>query len=87
MLSSAQLAALAEAAGDHGAPVLELTSRGNVQLRSVRDANAVGALLSEAGLLPSPSHERVRNIVASRYRDGPAISRTHARWFPRLTAG
>lgn len=65
MLSSAQLAALAEAAGDHGAPILELTSRGNVQLRSVRDANAVGALLSEAGLLPSPRHERVRNIVAS----------------------
>lgn len=65
MVTSAQLAALAEAAGDYGAPVLELTSRGNVQLRSIRDADAVGTLLSEAGLLPSPSHERVRNIVAS----------------------
>ncbi|ORA58164.1 precorrin-3B synthase [Mycobacteroides franklinii] len=65
MLTSAQLAALAEAAGEYGAPVLELTSRGNVQLRSIRDADAVGALLSQADLLPSPSHERVRNIVAS----------------------
>ncbi|GAB5901953.1 precorrin-3B synthase [Mycobacteroides chelonae] len=65
MLSSAQLAALATAAGSHGAPVLELTSRGNIQLRSIRDADAVGTLLSDAGLLPSPSHERVRNIVAS----------------------
>ncbi|TDZ79911.1 Sulfite reductase [Mycobacteroides salmoniphilum] len=65
MVTSAQLAALAEAAGDYGAPVLELTSRGNVQLRSIRDADAVGTLLSQAGLLPSPSHERVRNIVAS----------------------
>ncbi|MGL5444141.1 MAG: precorrin-3B synthase [[Mycobacterium] stephanolepidis] len=65
MLSSTQLAALAAAAGSHGAPVVELTSRGNVQLRSIRDADAVGTLLSDAGLLPSPSHERVRNIVAS----------------------
>ncbi|QCH23653.1 precorrin-3B synthase [Mycobacteroides salmoniphilum] len=65
MVTSAQLAALAQAAGDYGAPVLELTSRGNIQLRSIRDADAVGSLLSEAGLLPSPSHERVRNIVAS----------------------
>ncbi|WP_078281394.1 precorrin-3B synthase [Mycobacteroides franklinii] len=65
MLTSAQLAALAEAAGEYGAPAVELTSRGNVQLRSIRDADAVGALLSQADLLPSPSHERVRNIVAS----------------------
>lgn len=65
MVTSAQLSALAEAAGDYAAPVLELTSRGNVQLRSIRDAEAVGTLLSQAGLLPSPSHERVRNIVAS----------------------
>lgn len=64
MLSSEQLGALA-AATRHGAPVLELTSRGNVQLRSVTDADAVTALLVDAGLLPTATHDRVRNIVAS----------------------
>lgn len=50
---------------------IHLTSRANLQLRGVR-VNANGhvpdALLDDvvaAGLLPSPSHERVRNIVAS----------------------
>lgn len=65
MLTSGQLGALAEAAGDFGAPVLELTSRGNLQIRAIRDAEAVTGLLAAAGLLPSPSHERARNIVAS----------------------
>ncbi|MUM18794.1 precorrin-3B synthase [Mycobacterium sp. CBMA271] len=65
MLTSEQLAALAQAAGDHGAPVLELTSRGNLQIRGIRDADAVSGLLTAVGLLPSASHERARNIVAS----------------------
>ncbi|MGH3723410.1 MAG: precorrin-3B synthase [Mycobacterium sp.] len=65
MLTSEQLAALAEAARDYGAPVLELTSRGNLQIRAIRDPEAVAGLLSNAGLLPSASHERARNIVAS----------------------
>ncbi len=44
---------------------IELTSRGNVQLRRVGDAQALTARLESAGLLPSHTHERVRNIVAS----------------------
>lgn len=58
------LAGLAERLGD-GA--LELTSRGNVQLRGLpADSGAeLGAALREAGLLPSETHERVRNIIAS----------------------
>ncbi|XRQ09153.1 precorrin-3B synthase [Actinomadura welshii] len=64
-VSSAQLAVLGAAARDLGRDVIELTSRGNVQLRGVRDPERLAGRLAEAGLLPSSSHERVRNIVAS----------------------
>ncbi|MFC6012217.1 precorrin-3B synthase [Nocardia lasii] len=64
-LESAQLQVLADAARDLGNGNLELTSRGNIQLRQVRDASELALRLGEAGLLPSETHERVRNIVAS----------------------
>ncbi|WP_280263164.1 precorrin-3B synthase [Nocardia wallacei] len=60
-----QLRALAEAARELGNGDIELTSRGNVQLRRMHDADALAARLEAAGLLPSPTHERVRNIIAS----------------------
>ncbi|MCX4092825.1 precorrin-3B synthase [Nocardia sp. alder85J] len=60
-----QLQALAEAARALGNDAIELTSRGNVQLRQVHDAAALAERLAAAELLPSPTHERVRNIVAS----------------------
>ncbi|MFF3568805.1 precorrin-3B synthase [Nocardia jiangxiensis] len=60
-----QLLALAEAARDLGDGGIELTSRGNVQLRRIGDAEALAARLGSADLLPSRTHERVRNIVAS----------------------
>ncbi|MFI7002158.1 precorrin-3B synthase [Nocardia sp. NPDC050175] len=60
-----QLQVLAEAARELGDGNIELTSRGNVQLRQVRDAGALTGRLEAAGLLPSHTHERVRNIVAS----------------------
>lgn len=65
MITAAQLATLAEMAEQFASPAMELTSRGNVQLRAITDTDAVAAALTDAGLLPSPSHERVRNIVAS----------------------
>lgn len=65
MLSPGQLAALADAAAGFGGGTLELTARGNVQLRAVTDPDAVARAVAEAGLLPSPRHELVRNIVAS----------------------
>ncbi|AQT79809.1 precorrin-3B synthase [Mycolicibacterium litorale] len=65
MITAAQLQALAHAASEFGNDTLELTVRGNLQLRGVRDAPAVADAAQAAGLLPSPTHERVRNIVAS----------------------
>ncbi|HZU48516.1 MAG TPA: precorrin-3B synthase, partial [Mycobacterium sp.] len=41
------------------------TARGNVQIRGITDTAAVAQALAGAQLLPSATHERVRNIVAS----------------------
>src|SRR6185312_14094418 len=65
MITAAQLAALSAVATKAGAGTLELTARGNVQLRGLTDVTAVAEALAAAGLLPSTTHERVRNIVAS----------------------
>jgi precorrin-3B synthase len=65
VINAAQLQALAEVAEQFGAGTLELTGRGNLQVRGIGDPAAVAAAVAAAGLLPSPTHERVRNIVAS----------------------
>ncbi|MDX6739229.1 hypothetical protein [Actinocorallia sp. A-T 12471] len=66
-VTSAQLTALAAAARAFGTGELELTSRANIQIRGIDPARlpALTAHLTAAGLLPSPTHERVRNITAS----------------------
>ncbi|WP_372446534.1 precorrin-3B synthase [Streptomyces spirodelae] len=66
-LGTAQAAALRLAASRLGDGDLHLTSRGNVQLRGLRDDSGaeLARILDDAGLLPSAAHERVRNIVAS----------------------
>lgn len=67
VLTVRQAGALAEAARRLGDGELHLTSRGNVQLRGLADGCGpqLAESLDAAGLLPSPGHERVRNIVAS----------------------
>lgn len=65
MITPDELEALARAAAEHGSPAMELTSRGNIQIRGITDTGAVAEAIAAAGLLPSPTHERVRNIVAS----------------------
>lgn len=65
MLSGAALTALSQAATRFGSSDLELTSRGNLQIRGITDAGGVADAVADAGLLPSPTHERVRNIVVS----------------------
>lgn len=65
VLTSAQLQALAVLARDAGSGALELTSRGNVQIRGITDVALVADTVAAVGLLPSATHEKVRNIVAS----------------------
>jgi precorrin-3B synthase len=67
LASAGQLRALADAASEFGDGRLELTSRANVQLRALSepDVPALATRLADAGLLPSATHERVRNIMAS----------------------
>jgi len=65
MITARQLESLALAATQWASPAMELTSRGNVQIRAVADTAAVTDALSASKLLPSDTHERVRNIIAS----------------------
>ncbi|MGV9711329.1 precorrin-3B synthase [Gordonia sp. NPDC003424] len=60
-----QLEALAQAADSVGDGFLELTARGNLQLRGITDVEAVAAVVIDAGLAPSSAHDMVRNIEVS----------------------
>jgi precorrin-3B synthase len=65
--SAARLRALATLADRFGDECVDLTARGNVQLRGIR-AETAGELAEHAGaagLLPSRAHDRARNIGAS----------------------
>lgn len=64
-VSPAQLEALVAVADDYGDAHLELTSRGNLQLRGISDLQGAADLIVDAGLIPTPSHERVRNLQQS----------------------
>ncbi|MCG7630838.1 precorrin-3B synthase [Gordonia McavH-238-E] len=60
-----QLEVLARAAADHADGHLELTVRGNLQLRGITDVEAVAEAVVAAGLAPSSTHDKVRNIELS----------------------
>lgn len=65
--SAARLRALAAMATRFGDGCVDLTARGNVQLRGIRN-HAAGELARRAAsawFLPSPAHDRARNISAS----------------------
>jgi len=89
-LTAAQLRVLATAARELGDGHLELTSRGNLQLRGLPEGaeGSLGDRLADAGLLPSATHERVRNVLAStlsgRTDDGHLDVRP---WVSALDAG
>jgi precorrin-3B synthase len=90
LLTGAQLAVLATAARDLGDGALELTSRGNVQLRGLgtgADVDLAGRLAA-AGLLPSLAHDRVRNVLASTLSGRTAGGWADARaWAAEFDAG
>lgn len=65
MIHATQLAELVSVSSRFGSGTLELTARGNVQIRKITNTAALAAEVATAGLLPSATHERVRNIVAS----------------------
>ncbi|WP_436527326.1 precorrin-3B synthase [Actinoplanes sp. HUAS TT8] len=80
LLGGAQLRSLRELAEEFGDGRLELTSRANLQLRAL-PADRVETLagrLRAAGLLPSATHDSVRNIAA------PPLADDHLR---RLVEG
>ncbi|MGC4963538.1 precorrin-3B synthase [Gordonia sp. DT101] len=60
-----QLETLAQAAAAHGDGYLELTARANLQLRGLTDVDAVADAVIKAGLAPSSTHDKVRNIEVS----------------------
>lgn len=66
-ISAEQMGTLARMANELGNGILELTARGNIQVRGLdeNEASSAAALLRDAGLLPSDKHDRVRNIIAS----------------------
>ncbi|MFD6970540.1 cobalamin biosynthesis protein CobG, partial [Streptomyces sp. NPDC059949] len=78
---------LADAADRLGDGHLDLTSRGNVQLRGLGAScgGELAGLLADAGLLPAPTHERVRNVVCSPLTglDGRGLPDVSA-WVPEL---
>ncbi|MGW0465094.1 cobalamin biosynthesis protein CobG [Streptomyces sp. NPDC003027] len=67
LLTTRQVEVLATAAEVLGDGRVSVTSRGNVELRGLGESCGaeLAELLAPAGLLPSPTHERVRNVVAS----------------------
>lgn len=64
-ITPAQLQQLAHAAVGYGDAHLELTGRGNIQLRGVGDPAAVAQVVADIGLVPSAAHDRARNIEVS----------------------
>ncbi|MDX8053094.1 hypothetical protein SK571_27265 [Lentzea sp. BCCO 10_0798] len=72
-LSAAQWDAVRLAAAELGTGSIELTSRANLQIRGLADGVELGERMRAAGLLPSWSHERIRNIIAAPMDDNQAL--------------
>ncbi len=65
-LTAAELRALAETSAAFGSSALDLTARGNLQIRGITDAGAVAAALGEVGLLPSSPSDIVASPLSGR---------------------
>lgn len=58
-------AVLADLAQNFGDGDIHFTSRGNLQIRGIHDVGRFADAVEEAGMLPYPEHDRVRNILQS----------------------
>ena len=65
LITAPKLYILSNITNKLGSSVMELTSRGNIQIRAVVNIEAVIAYIKNISLLPSTTHDRSRNIVAS----------------------
>lgn len=67
LIEADQLTTIADLSRNFTDGTIEITSRANLQLRGIReqDLNSIVESISSAGLLPSPMHDRVRNIVTN----------------------
>jgi precorrin-3B synthase len=67
LIEANQLRTVANLSHNFADGTIEITSRANLQLRAIRnqDLSHIVESISLAGLLPSPHHDRVRNIVTS----------------------
>ncbi|WP_158742792.1 hypothetical protein [Acidisphaera sp. L21] len=64
-LPSAALRALASAVAEYGNGAVELTGRGNLQIRGIRNAPAFARAMVDAGLADAdPAREARRNVIA-----------------------
>src|SRR5271170_4755243 len=67
MIVPSQLVAIAGLSAAFSDGHVEITSRSNLQMRAIQDKNLnyLAQGLDSAGFLPSPRHDRVRNVVTS----------------------
>jgi precorrin-3B synthase len=67
LIEANQLTTIANLSRSLADGTIEITSRANLQLRAIRnqDLSHIVEGISSVGLLPSPQHDRVRNIVTS----------------------
>ncbi len=78
-LSATAALALAEAAGSYGNGVLELTGRGNIQVRGLHDPAAFARAMVAAGLADAdPVREARRNVVTVPPCDGALVAEVEA---------
>ena len=78
-LSAPALAALAEAAACYGNGIIELTSRGNLQIRGMHAPADFAAAMVAAGLAdPDPAREARRNVTALPGSDDALVAEAEA---------
>jgi precorrin-3B synthase len=67
LIDAAQLKAVAHAVRELSHPAIDITARANLQLRGIQQEHLASLVetLTLAGLIPSATHDRVRNIMTS----------------------